>query len=86
MLLRHARLNRKMILIVDNARFHHAVTLKPWTTAHRSCLQIDFLPAYYPDLNPIECVWKLTRRLCTPNRYFPELENLVVAVFERFRF
>jgi len=27
----------------------------------------------------------MTRHLCTHNRYFPELEGLVVAVFERFR-
>lgn len=27
--------------------------------------------AHSPDLNPIERVWKLTRPLCTHNRYFP---------------
>jgi hypothetical protein len=31
-------------------------------------------------LNPIERAWKLTRRLCTHNRYFPELGELVEAV------
>jgi transposase len=85
LLLRHARPNRKMILVVDNARYHHAVVLKPWLDAHRSRLQLDFLPPYSPDLNPIERVWKLTRRLCTHNRYFPKLEDLLGTVFERFQ-
>lgn len=85
LLLRHARPNRKMILVVDNARYHHAVALKPWLDAHRSRLQLDFLPPYSPDLNPIERVWKLTRRLCTHNRYFPQLEDLMGTVFERFQ-
>jgi hypothetical protein len=82
--LRHARPNRKMILVVDNARHHHAAVLKPWLHHYRQTIQLDFLPPYCPDLNPIERVWKLTRHLCTHNRYFPELDNLVAAVFERF--
>ena len=85
LLLRHARPNRKMILVVDNARFHHAAVLQPWLDNHRSRLQLDFLPPYSPDLNPIERVWKLTRRPCTHDRYFPKLIDLTATVFERFR-
>lgn len=84
-LLRHARPGRKIILVLDNARFHHAAVLQPWLQEHHSQIQLDFLPPYSPDLNPIERVWKLTRRLCTHNRYFPELEDLIEAVFERLR-
>ena len=83
--LRHARPDRKIILVLDNARFHHAAVLQPWLKDHRSQLQLDFLPPYSPDLNPIERVWKLTRRLCTHNRYFPKLEELIEAVFGQFR-
>jgi len=85
LLLRHARPDRRMILVVDNARFRHAAVLHPWLDDHRHRLQLDFLPPYSPDLNPIERVWKLTRRLCTHNRYFPKLEELIAAVFDRFR-
>jgi len=74
-----------MILVVDNARHYHAAGLRPWLHQHRRTIQLDFLPPYSPDLNPIKRVWKLTRHLCTHNRYFPKLEGLVVAVFERFR-
>jgi hypothetical protein len=43
-----------------------------------------FLPPYSPELNPIERVWKLTRRLCLHNRYFGFLESVVEAVEQQF--
>lgn len=84
-LLQHRRRSRKILLIVDNARWHHAKMLHPWLKEHRRELQLDFLPPYSPELNAIERVWKLTRRLCTHNRYFPVLEELLETVFEQFR-
>lgn len=45
---------------------------------------LDFLPPYSPDLNPIERVWKLTRRLCLHNRYFGFLDSVVAAVEDQF--
>jgi transposase len=46
---------------------------------------LDFLPPYSPDLNPIERLWKLTRRVCLHNRYFPTLEGVVQTVESKFR-
>jgi transposase len=83
-LLRHRRRGRRMIVIVDNAKWHHARLLGPWLWDHRRELVLDFLPPYSPELNAIERVWKLTRRLCTHNRYFPALEDLVTIVFDQF--
>ena len=45
---------------------------------------LDFLPPYSPQLNPIERVWKLTRRLCLHNRYFAFLDSVVAAVETQF--
>jgi len=79
-LLRHRARGRRLVLILDNAPYHHARLLKPFWRQHRRVLRLDYLPPYSPELNPIERVWKLTRRLCTHNQYFPELQNLVDAV------
>jgi transposase len=84
-LLRHWRRNSLMIAVVDNARWHHAIALQSWVGEHRHRLRLDFLPPYSPELNPVERVWKLTRRLCTRNRYFPDLKDLVHAVSEQFK-
>jgi len=84
-LVRHRRRNRRMIVVLDNARWHHANLLKPWLREHRDVVRLDFLPPYNPELNGIERVWKLTRRLCTHNRYFPVLEELVTSIFNQFK-
>jgi len=85
-LVRHRRTGRLILVIVDNARWHHAKFLTPWLNEHRHILRLDFLPPYSPDLNVIERVWKLTRRTTTHDRYFPVLDELVAAVFRQFAF
>jgi transposase len=75
-----------MLVVVDSARWHHARELQPSLREHRHVLQRDFLPPYSPDLSPVEWVWKLTRYLCTRNRYFAALEELVTAVWSQFTF
>jgi len=79
-LLRHRRPHRRLVLVLDNARYHHATLLQPFLAAHRTVLSCAFLPPYSPELNPIERVWKLARKLCTHNQYFPQLADLTAAV------
>jgi hypothetical protein len=79
-LLGHGARNQLLVVILDNAKYHHANLLKPFLGKHRKRLQLEFLPPYSPELNPIERVWKLTRRLCTHNEYFPDLADLQAAV------
>lgn len=83
-----AGVNRKAVIIADNASYHHARVHKAWRDCYSDIFQLHFLPAYSPDLNPIERVWKLTRRLCMHNRYFPDLEDVIEAAecqFARWR-
>ena len=85
-LLKHRSRGKRLVLVLDNAKYHHACALQPWLQRQRKALTLLFLPPYSPDLNPIERVWKLTRRLATHNRHFPTLDNVVEAVQERFTF
>ena len=82
-LLRRRARGRKMMLITDNAAYHRARGLAGWLRQHRDVLELLFLPPYSPELNPIERVWKLLRRLCTHNEYFPELELLENALTQQ---
>ena len=81
---RRKRRGKKMFVVVDNARWHHAKALQPWLRQHRKMLRLDFLPPYSPELNNIERVWKLTRRLCTHNQYFDVLDKLIEIVDSQF--
>jgi len=84
LLLRRRAKGKRMVLILDNARYHHARSLAPLLQKYRRVLTLLYLPPYSPQLNPIERVWKLARRLATHNRYFATLDALVAAVSEQF--
>ena len=78
------RAGRRVILIIDNAKYHHAKLHREWREAQWPDFQLAYLPPYSPDLNPIERVWKLVRRACLHNRYFPQLELVIGTVEEQF--
>lgn len=75
---------KKISLIADNARYHHASLHKEWRISCSSRFELNFLPPYSPELNPIERVWKITRRSCTHNRYFDSMESLIGSVESKF--
>ncbi len=78
------RSGRQVMLIIDNAKYHHANLHCAWRQAQEPDFHLAYLPPYSPDLNPIERVWKLVRRLCLHNRYFPRLELVMGAVEAQF--
>ncbi len=83
-----ARSGRRVVVITDNVRYHHARLHKDWRKRAAPTFSLEFLPPYSPDMNPSERVWKLTRRHATHNRYFPELQNIIEAVevtFDQWR-
>lgn len=80
LLTRHRKRSGKTVYILDNAAYHHAAELEPFVGERSRFLRLDFLPPYSPQLNPIERVWKLLRRLCLHNEYFPNLGALLEAV------
>ena len=75
---------RRVVVILDNARYHHGKLHKDWRALHCKQFQLDYLPPYSPELNPIERVWKLTRRKCLHNLHFEELSQVTDAVESQF--
>ena len=75
---------RRVVVITDNASYHHGRVHKAWREESANRFALDFLPPYSPDLNPIERVWKLTRRRCIHNRYFSSLQQVITAVENEF--
>lgn len=45
---------RKVFVILDNLRVHHAKIVKEWTAKHAEAIKLFFLPSYSPELNPDE--------------------------------
>ena len=66
---RHAP--RKVFLVIDNAPCHWLDEAgKIWLRKNRSRIELHRLPPYSPELNPVEGVWKVTRKLTTHNRFY----------------
>ncbi|MEO6697675.1 MAG: IS630 family transposase [Gammaproteobacteria bacterium] len=45
---------RKVFLILDNLRVHHAKLVKAWLAIHTDEIEVFYLPSYSPELNPDE--------------------------------
>ena len=75
---------RRVVSISDNAGYHRAKLHRAWRDQQQASFALDFLPPYSPELNPIERVWKLTRRHCLHNRYFGFLETVAEVVEQQF--
>jgi transposase len=46
--------NKKIFLILDNSRVHHALLVQKWTNKHKEKIELFFLPPYCPEYNPDE--------------------------------
>lgn len=75
-----AETSQPMMVIHDGASYHKAAATTAFVAQHSERLSVHRLPAYSPDYNPIEHLWRNVKRDKTHNRYFPSFEALVEAV------
>jgi putative transposase len=68
---------KKVYMVLDNVRFHHAKRLHPILEKYKERIELVFLPPYSPDLNPIERVWWLMRKQITHNRWVKSMEQRI---------
>lgn len=76
----------KIIMVLDNARIHHAKLLKPFLEENADRLELMFLPPYSPDLNLIEGLWKWLKESVIYNVFYktlPEIRKNVHAFLEK---
>lgn len=67
-------------LIMDNAAYQHAKIVQ--TRAALLGIEILFLPAYSPDLNLIERLWKFAKKKCLYSRYHATFSLFSTAISE----
>jgi transposase len=75
-----------VILIEDGASYHGGDVVNAFKAQMEAQgrLFVERLPAYSPDKNPIEKLWKNTKREATHCRYFATFEDLRRAVLSAF--
>lgn len=70
----------KIVMILDNARIHHAKLLQSYLDEVKDRLKLVFLPPYSPNLNPIEGLWKWLKAEVINNVFFPHVSKIQQAV------
>lgn len=77
----------KIYLICDNAKYYKSKLIKEYLEKNDK-LQIKFLPAYSPNLNLIERLWKYFRKKGIGTKYrekFKEFERDIYAFFDNLK-
>ena len=63
-------------MIQDGARYHTSATMKLFFEQFKHRLTVHQLPAYSPDYNPNEKLWKNIKKDETHLHYFPTFDDL----------
>jgi len=73
---------RKVFLILDNLRVHHAHLVRDWLKKHNDEIEVYYLPSYSPEMNPDEYLngdLKQRIRSAAPARTMKQLKHTVVS-------
>src|SRR5450755_3474345 len=85
---RSKRRGRVAIVIADNLKAHTpagSLLVRGMLTELKEQLYLVYTPAYDPDANRIEWLWRISRRVVTHNHQRPEFELLVADVDTYFQ-
>ena len=74
---------KPMVIVLDNAKIHQA------TDVGIACeilnIELIFLPTYSPDLNPIEDLWKIIKRVVYTSHYTTKKELIDIILDEFYK-
>lgn len=71
---------QKIVMILDNARIHHAELIQPFLEKNKELLTLVYLPPYSPDLNLIEELWGWMKSSVINNVFFDSVQKIRKAV------
>jgi transposase len=72
--------DQALVVVMDNASYHHAAAVKALCALLEHRLQVVYLPPYCSNLNLIERYWKHLKRVACANRLFGNLEQLTTQL------
>lgn len=72
------KLDVPITLFLDNARYQRCALVQ--TTAASLNIELCFLPAYSPNLNLIERLWKFTKKQCLYSKYYADFTTFKAAI------
>ncbi len=76
--IRQANPGKRLLVVLDNAPYNHALAVTEAAKALR--IELLYLPTYSPNLNLIERFWKFLKRKVARNRYHATFAEFRAAV------
>lgn len=65
-------------VVLDNARYQRCALVQ--AKAEELKIELLFLPAYSPNLNLIERLWKFVKKQCLYAKYYPDFSSFTTAI------
>ncbi len=76
----HHQLPGKILVVWDNLPAHHAAVTSAFIADHADWLDVAWLPAYAPELNPVESLWAHVKTGVLANLAAHSLEHLIQVI------
>lgn len=77
-----SKTSEKIYFILDQGPANKAINVRD--VAQMLNIELVYLPPYSPNLNPIERLWKLFKKIALKNKYFEKFEDFENACFGFF--
>lgn len=71
-----ATIGKKLLIIWDRLQAHRSKLVRAHIEAQRGAIALEFLPAYAPELNPVEFIWGYLKQHAMPNYCAKDLSDL----------
>jgi transposase len=78
-------IGRKLLIIWDRLQAHRSKLVRQYVEQLNGDVALEYLPAYAPELNPVECIWGYLKSHEIPNFCAKDLTHLKYAARSRLR-
>lgn len=72
----HKTIGKKLLIIWDRLQAHRSKLVRAHVEAQRGDITLELLPAYAPELNPVECIWGYLKHHAMPNYCGSDLKDV----------
>jgi len=88
--LRHLKrhIKKKLLIIWDRSKPHRSRMVQAFVASHKGAICLEYLPAYAPELNPVEYIWGYWKHHELANfcpKTFTELSYQALRALKRMR-
>ena len=81
-------IKKKLLVIWDRSKTHRSRLVQQFITRQKGAIVLEYLPAYAPELNPVEYIWGYWKHHELPNfcpKSFGELSYHAIRALKRMR-